>query len=484
LAPLLLGFALLLAVGIGNAWLTRQAAHEAERVAHTIEVQRQANLLQLALLDAETGQRGYLLTRNAANRVRYQLGRNETPLAYERLRQLVTDNPAQESRVAALKPLLDERLALLERGARLVDAGDLRQALNLVRLNRGKRIMDELRVRLAAFADVETVILRERRAQAERTADLLLVMTFIGLSIASVLAWSSVRALRDYTRSLEVANRKVRALNDNLEATVATRTADLAAANEEIQRFAYIVSHDLRAPLVNVMGFTRELEGAQRTISAFAAAVEARAPDLLTPDARLAIEEDLPESLGFIRSSTGRMDGLIKAILDVSREGRRVLSPETVDMTALVAKLSASLRHQLDESGGEIVGDNLPTILADRQIVEQIFGNLFDNALKYREPARAPRIVVTAMERSGMVEFAVTDNGRGIADADRERVFELFRRAGVQDVAGDGVGLATVRALVRRLGGRIDLESVAGEGSTFTVTLPRVAISEPKRATA
>src|SRR3954452_16698634 len=102
--------------------------------------------------------------------------------------------------------------------------------------------------------------------------------------------------------------------------------AELQAANEEIQRFAYLISHDLRSPLVNVMGFTSELEAIRETFQAFVARIVERAPDLLTDDIRTAVHEDLPEAISFIRSSTERMDRLIKAILRLSREGRRVLA--------------------------------------------------------------------------------------------------------------------------------------------------------------
>ena len=119
------------------------------------------------------------------------------------------------------------------------------------------------------------------------------------------------------------------------------------------------------------------------------------------------------------------------------------------------------------------VASELPEIVADRLAVEQIFGNLIDNALKYLSPERPGRIEISADAASGgRVRFHVRDNGRGIAPQDHARVFELFRRSGVQDRPGEGIGLAHVKALVRSLGGRIEVSSELGEGTTFTVTLP------------
>ena len=109
-----------------------------------------------------------------------------------------------------------------------------------------------------------------------------------------------------------------------LEGAVRDRTAELTRANAEIQRFAYIVSHDLRSPLVNVMGFTAELEAAAKPLAALLERAEAEAPGIVTEDARAAVRADLPESIGFIRTSTQKMDRLIAAILQLSRQGRRV----------------------------------------------------------------------------------------------------------------------------------------------------------------
>lgn len=258
-----------------------------------------------------------------------------------------------------------------------------------------------------------------------------------------------------------------------LAAMLAARVSELDAANEEIQRFAYIVSHDLRAPLVNIMGFTSELENAHEDIKSFYARVSDGHPGLITPDARAAIETDLAESIGFIRSSTVKMDKLINAILKLSREGRRVLVPEPISMNQLLEAQRRSLAHQLQEREAELILENVPDVTSDRLAVEQIFGNLFDNAVKYLDPRRPGRVVVRGRDLGQAVQYEVEDNGRGIDEKDFERIFDLFRRSGTQDQQGEGIGLAHVRALVRRLGGTITVTSRLGKGSTFTVTLPR-----------
>ena len=163
---------------------------------------------------------------------------------------------------------------------------------------------------------------------------------------------------------------------------------------------------------------------------------------------------------------------VVKAILQISREGRRTLTRDSIDLGELFAELSDSISGQADAAEATIEIGNLPQVEGDRTALEQVFGNLLDNAVKYLRPGVPGVINVTGEQRGRRVVIRVEDNGRGIAAHDRRRVFELFRRSGEQDRPGDGIGLAHVQALVRRLGGQIHVESELGEGSCFTVTLP------------
>ncbi|MDB5641201.1 MAG: fhlA [Hyphomicrobiales bacterium] len=244
--------------------------------------------------------------------------------------------------------------------------------------------------------------------------------------------------------------------------------AELKESNEEIQRYAYIVSHDLRAPLVNIMGFTSELEAVTEEMRPLMG--ENKEADRLTTDVQ--------ESLSFIKAAIDKMDGLINAILRLSREGRRNFKPEPLDMVKLLHGLADAQRHQADTMDAEVIVNEMPDIVADRLAIEQIFGNLIDNAIKYSAPGRRGVIEITGEPFGSRVRFSVRDNGRGIAPHDHARVFELFRRSGAQDKPGEGIGLAHVRALVRSIGGRIDLTSELGVGTTFTITLP----AQPTRA--
>ena len=222
------------------------------------------------------------------------------------------------------------------------------------------------------------------------------------------------------------------------------------------------------------MGYTSELEQAGKVLERQISLVEQRAPKSVDADAVVAVRDDLPEAIGFIRASTAKMDRLINAILRLSREGRRALVPESLDMTRMVQGIADSVRHQTEAALAEIVVGDLPWIESDRLSIEQIFGNLIDNAVKYLDPARPGRIEVTGAEvPAGRLIYRIVDNGRGISDRDHERIFELFRRSGRQDRPGEGLGLAFVRNSVRRLGGEITVESELGQGSTFVLEFPK-----------
>jgi signal transduction histidine kinase len=230
------------------------------------------------------------------------------------------------------------------------------------------------------------------------------------------------------------------------------------------------------------MGFTAELETVADTVGAFIRDRAAEPGHDVPAEVMTAIADDVPEAFRFIKTSTTKMDGLIGAILKLSREGRRVLAPEPLKMSAVVENIAANLEHRLHEKGAEIVIQPLPDLVADRLAVEQVFGNLLDNAVKYLAPARPGVITVRGTAAGPLAIFEIEDNGRGIAPEDHERVFELFRRSGRQDVPGEGIGLAYVRQLVYRLGGTIGLDSAFGEGTIFRLSLPLVDTRTQKDA--
>lgn len=271
---------------------------------------------------------------------------------------------------------------------------------------------------------------------------------------------------------LEIAERKrieeeLLRINSQLQ----EKSDELESANDEIKRFAYIVSHDLRAPLVNIKGFSSELQYSLETILTLSDSVLPFLSEDKKEEFLLAVNEDIPEALEFIHSSTERMDNLINSILKLSRLGRRELRFENFDVSEQLNDILASIQHQITETGTEIIIGDLPSVYADRTSMEQIIDNLLVNAVKYLRKDVPGKIKIWGETEADAVTFHVKDNGRGIAPHETARIFELFGRAGKQDIPGEGMGLTYARTLVRRHGGKIWCESIPDEGSTFSFTL-------------
>ena len=482
LQPILLGigFAVLIAISAGTVFLVDRAASDALSVSHTISVESKLSNLLLAVRRAESSQRGYLFTNDTVYLQEFNDSEPDARQLLEELRTLTSDNPARQTMLDSAGKLIDAKFKEMSESIRLNQQGRRTDARQLVLGGAGRNIAEQLRTMIDAAILDEERLLSERTAQSRLTNSLLLYVTLFGAALIMVIGAVSIMLVQRSARQRESARAELAGINANLERIVEYRTADLTEANEEIQRFAYIVSHDLRSPLVNIMGFTSELEALRKDIFdqigrlfADLDSLKAQAADAASRDEIDRLGQDFDEAIRFIKTSIANMDRLINAVLRLSREGRRQFQPERVDMNALLQGITETVSHRAAELGARIEIGRLPEVETDHLAVEQIFANLVDNALKYGRMGEPLRIEISGRANATHVVYDVRDNGRGIDPSDHVRVFELFRRSGAQDRPGEGIGLAHVRALVRRLGGGIGLSSELGQGSTFTVTLPR-----------
>jgi signal transduction histidine kinase len=471
-------------ISAGSVYLVNKAREDSRWVIHTVEAENQISLTQLQLRRAESAQRGFLLTSRPDFQTDFEEAAARLAPALTRLGELTADNPVQKRLVDEMLPLCNERIGEFRKTIELARTQRLDDAAQIIREGVGRDAMkhiDDFAGEMRAEEDRQFIL---RTTNADRSQTLAASMTWVGSGFVVVLAGISIFLVRRSARARDGAEALLRDNNLNLEATIDERTADLREANNEIQRFAYIVSHDLRSPLVNIMGFTSELEQLRADIfkriaalgrAAASAAAAPAAPGGSEPvlaDEDKQLSEDFSEALGFIKSSIAKMDRLISAILNLTREGRREFEPVGIDTSELIEGIVATVAHQAAEAEAEIGIEPLPHITSDRLALEQIFSNLIDNALKYLKPGVPGKISVRGRTKLGFAIFEVTDNGRGIDPKDHQRIFDLFRRAGTQDRPGQGIGLAHVRALVRRLGGTMSVASELHSGSTFTITLP------------
>ncbi len=246
--------------------------------------------------------------------------------------------------------------------------------------------------------------------------------------------------------------------------------SELVEKNKELEAILYTVSHDLRSPLVNVQGFGKQLVRACEKITAATAA----AHDGAVPAAALQqpVEETIPQALRFINAGVAKMEMLLSGLLRYSRLGRVALTIAPLDMNALLAGVVAAMKFQLDEAKAEVRVAPLPGCLGDAMQTGQVFANLLDNALKYREPARPLRVTIEGRVEHGEAIFTVTDNGLGIPREHQPKIFEIFHRLNPEATAGEGLGLTIAQRVLERQHGRIWVVSEEGVGSNFHVSLP------------
>ncbi len=248
--------------------------------------------------------------------------------------------------------------------------------------------------------------------------------------------------------------------------------AELAEKNKELEAIVYTVSHDLRSPLVNVQGFGKQLNRACDTVTAALAAADGG--NVPVERLRQPVEVAIPQALRFINAGVNKMETLLAGLLRYSRLGRVALTIRPMNVNGLLGEILAAMEFQLAEAKAEVRVEPLPTCYGDNTQTSQVFANLLDNALKYREPTRPLCITVRGYLRDGQAVYAVADNGIGIAPQHQAKVFDIFHRLNPDATPGEGLGLTIAQRVLERQRGRIWVEDTPGGGSTFCVSLPAI----------
>jgi len=228
----------------------------------------------------------------------------------------------------------------------------------------------------------------------------------------------------------------------------------------------------LRAPLVNIQGFGKQLDRACEKIRAATSAPAfdpATASELKQP-----LQVTIPQALRFIQAGITKMDALLDGFLRFSRLGRVVLNIAPLNMNEMLAEIVAAMQFQINQAKVTVEIDHLPACWGDSAQTNQVLSNLIDNAIKYRDPERPLRIGIKGRVEDNRSVYSVNDTGIGIAPEHQPKIFEIFHRLDPHATPGDGLGLTIAQRILERQNGKLWIESQAGVGSTFYVSLPAV----------
>ncbi|WP_069267891.1 sensor histidine kinase [Paraburkholderia nodosa] len=444
----------------------------------------------------------------------------------DRLVELVADNPTQVERAVQIRHAVQnyrqwsDRVQDLLRSGRRVDLAERFRALMAA------DVLDRVRTQIVSFQTEERRldVLRVSAAEAARAQQQTLVMTAVlgSIVLVALAVWVFTRGVRGRLDALsDNANRlaaneplaPLTAGNDEIaeldltlhqisqrlieaerlrlgfQADLARRADQLARINENLRQqtqenemFIHGVSHDLRAPLVNLQGFSRELNHACNDLR------ERIAHSSLSPQVRARIErtinEDIGEALRYLQTAVLRASHIIDALLRLARAGRVEYRRQRISVQELVQRVVDAMHASIRARCAQVSVQTLPDVWGDPTALEQVFANLIGNALSYLDPARDGRVEIGTAHAPPGVEslqiFYVRDNGLGIPEVGLPRLFQAFQRMHGNVAPGEGIGLALVRRVVERHGGRVWVESTEGEGTTFYLSLPdALAVAPP-----
>lgn len=409
-------------------------------VGHTHEIRLELDRVLSLLSDAETGQRGFVLTGAVSYLGAYKTALASLPARLERLRRLTSDSPQQQTELAALESLVQGKATELSetmsaRGARGFDV-----AARIALTDEGQRVMNRIRTVVAAVGAEERRALTERTQREERVGRRAVFTTVGGLVLALVLGVAATVLMNQ-------------AIREQGRAEAARTTAE--AADRAKDEFLAVLSHDLRSPLTTMVGWVQMLKRAELD-----PAQQAR-------------------GLEMIERSTRELTRMIEDLLDISRivADRLILERSPVSLVPLIAQTVESFQHQAKAKGVTLqthVDPATGEILADADRIRQVLRNLLANALRHT-PSEG-RVDVHLTTGARLVRIRVQDTGSGIEPDLLAHVFERFRQADPKDAGlrgGLGLGLAIVKKIVESHDGTVEaLSDGPGRGATFTVTLP------------
>ena len=431
-----------------------QYSEDTGRIKHTFEVTGTLERILSLVKDVETGSRGYIITRDTTYLEPYKKAFNLLPGEIIHLRTLTDDNRIQASRRMLLEKLVKDKLAVTK--ARL-DVSPFDKSSLAVRAE-GKRRMDVLRKHVALMIDTENAMMDIRNRQAARSFRNTLIIIFT-LSLLTFMSLAiSHRLLEQELERRQKTMDQLREYEDQLKGQI----RQLETSNEELERFAFVASHDLQEPL--------------RKIQSFA--------DLITDRYSNLFDEDSMLFMGKISSSARRMSKLIKDLLNFSRISNHQEEFKRVELNTIVRRILDDQELRIQGIAVQLDVGDLPVVQAVASQMDHLFNNLISNALKFTRTGIQPSLCIKSRLVNGEAyaglhpnrpyfEITITDNGIGFDEKYLDHIFKVFQRLhGKTAFEGTGIGLAICKRVVMSHHGYITARSQPNEGTTFVVVLP------------
>lgn len=431
-----------------------QYSEDTKRVRHTYEVTGTLEKILSLVKDVETGSRGYIITNDVSYLAPYRTALTLLPEQINQLRLLGNDNRIQIQRRITLEKLVRDKLAVTKVRIGIGVADKSSQSINA----ESKRSMDALRRHVALMVETERIIMDSRNRQAARSFRNTLIIIF-GLSLLTFMALAiSYRLLEQELIYRQTTEDQLRDYEGQLKGQI----RQLETSNEELERFAFVASHDLQEPL--------------RKIQSFSNLITDRYGNLFDEDSMLFMRK--------ISHSAERMSKLIKDLLNFSRISNHQENFRSVPLGDIIQRILDDQELRIKGLDVAVEVGNMPVIQAVASQMDHLFTNLISNALKFTRPGIQPILRIKARAVNGddyagltadrpYVEITIEDNGIGFDEKYLDHIFKVFQRLhGKTAFEGTGIGLAICKRVVMYHHGFITARSQPAQGATFVVVLP------------
>lgn len=438
---------ILMCIGVLSYWSEVRNEGDREWVTHTLHVVEKLQAVRIDITQAETGQRGYMLTGQDRYLELYHAGVNQVRQDLQELPDLTKDNPREQQGIEQLNPLIASRLAELNDGIEVRKQSGLLAGVEAVtRANSGEKWMGQIAAQIGEMRDTEAALLSRRMETAAASTRKIKVVIALGNALAILILLVKYFVIQREIGKRNLAESSLKLSNARLE----RRTAELSETNIEMESFAYSVAHDLRAPLRHISGYS----------------------GVLAQDYALRLDEEGLRCLGKITDCAQKMGQLVDDLLSLSQIGRHELSFQDTSLDLLLQQSMEDIAP--DWAGRKVewqIGD-LFSAECDPGLMKQVFVNLLSNAVKYTRTREHATIQLGQTMQNGERAIFIRDNGVGFEMQHAGKLFGVFQRLHKAcDFEGTGVGLATVQRIIRKHGGRIWVEAELDRGATFFFTL-------------